>query len=82
MYAPPRTSPLRFAIAAVTWLVAMALVLLGGVVGGTGRVVLTIVGIVLLVAAVAYVGLQLWWLARLQQRSRPSDRDRGSPPPS
>jgi hypothetical protein len=58
----------------------MAMILLGGIVGGTGRVVLTVFGIVLLLLAVAYIGLQVWWLNRVQQRARASQSDPGSPP--
>jgi hypothetical protein len=72
MYAPPSPSPLRFAVAAVAWLVAMAMLLLGGIVKGTGQAVLTVLAIVLLVLAVAYVGLQVWFLARAQKSPGPA----------
>jgi len=73
MYAPPPPSPLRFAFAVLGWLVAMGLLLAGGIVGGTGRIVLTVLAIVLLVLAVAYVGLQVWYLSRAQRGPRAAD---------
>jgi predicted Kef-type K+ transport protein len=72
MYAAPPPSPLRFAFAVVTWLVAMGMLAAGGIVGGTGRVVLTVLAIVLLVLAVAYVTLQIWYLNRAQRGPRPA----------
>lgn len=75
---PP--SSLRLAVAALIWVVAMAMLLLGGIVGGTGRVALTAAAIVLLLLAVAYIGLQVWYLNRIQKGSGPrtADRDPGS----
>ena len=67
MYAAPSPSRLRFLVAAVAWLVAMAMLAAGGIVGGIGRVVLTILALLLLVLAVAYVGLQVWYLNRAQR---------------
>jgi hypothetical protein len=81
MYRAPKASPLRIAVAVVTWFLALATFVAGDIVGGTGRVVLTVLGIVLLLAAVAYVGLQLWWLNRVQQRSRAPDGDHRPLPP-
>lgn len=72
MYAAPSPSPLRFVFAALAWVVAMALLLIGGVVKGTGQAVLTVLAIVLLVLAVAYVGLQVWYLNRAQSRPGPA----------
>ncbi|MGP8160812.1 MAG: hypothetical protein ACLQGJ_06265 [Candidatus Dormibacteria bacterium] len=80
MNGSPGPSRLRIAFATVVWVVAMAMILLGGIVGGTGQVVLAVFGIVLLLLAVVYIGLQVWWLNRLQQRSRASPSDPGSPP--
>ena len=80
MNGSPSPSRLRIAFATLVWVAAMAMILLGGIVGGTGRVVLTVFGIVLLLLAVAYIGLQVWWLNRVQQRARASQSDRGSPP--
>ena len=58
----------------------MAMLLVGGVVGGTGRVALTAVAIVLLVLSVAYIGFQVLYLNRAQKGSGPrtADRDPGS----
>ncbi|MGA2282101.1 MAG: hypothetical protein ABSH07_00230 [Candidatus Dormibacteria bacterium] len=80
MNGSPSPSRLRIAFATLVWVAAMAMILLGGIVGGTGRVVLTVFGIVLLLLAVAYIGLQVWWLNRVQQRARASQSDPGSPP--
>ena len=77
MYAAPSPSPLRFAAAAVGWLVAMAMLVAGGIVGGTGGVLLIVLAIVLLVLAIAYVGLQIWYLNRAQQGPGPA----GTQPP-
>jgi membrane protein YdbS with pleckstrin-like domain len=73
-------SSLRLAVAALGWVAAMAMLLLGGIVGGTGRVALTAAAIVLLLLAVAYIGLQVWDLNRIQKGSGPrtADRDPGS----
>ena len=57
--------------AVVAWLIAMAMLLTGGIVGGTGRILLDVLAIVLLVLAVAYVGLQVWYLTRAQRDSGP-----------
>jgi hypothetical protein len=58
----------------------MALLLIGGIVHGTGQVALTAVAIVLLLLAVAYVVLQVWYLNRIQKGGDPrtADRDPGS----
>jgi len=45
----------------------MAMLLIGGIVGGTGRIALTVAAIVLLLLAVAYVGLQVWYLNRARR---------------
>lgn len=45
----------------------MALLLIGGIVHGTGQVVLTAAAIVLLLLSVAYVILQVWYLNRIQR---------------
>jgi hypothetical protein len=57
----------------------MAMLLIGGIVGGTGRIALTVAAIVLLLLAVAYVGLQVWYLNRAQKGSGPrtAGRDPG-----
>jgi len=65
-------------VAAAAWVVAMAMLLLGGIVKGTGQIVLTVLAIVLLVLAVAYVGLQVWYLNRAQSRPG-SDREARRP---
>jgi predicted lipid-binding transport protein (Tim44 family) len=73
-------SYLRFAVAALGWVAAMVMLLIGGVVGGTGRVALTAAAVVLLVLSMAYIGLQVFYLNRAQKGSRPrtADRDPGS----
>ena len=80
MKSPQAPSSLRVAVAALGWIVAMAMLLIGGIVGGTGRVALTAGAIVLLVLSVAYIGFQVWYLNRAQKGSRPrtADRDPGS----
>jgi predicted lipid-binding transport protein (Tim44 family) len=80
MKSPQAPSSLRVAVAALGWIAAMAMLLIGGIVGGTGRVALTAGAIVLLVLSVAYIGFQVWYLNRAQKGSRPrtADRDPGS----
>jgi predicted lipid-binding transport protein (Tim44 family) len=79
MNSPQAPSPLRVAVAALGWIVAMAMLLVGGIVGGTGRIALTAAAIVFLLLSVAYIGLQVWYLNRAQKGSRPqtSGRDPG-----
>ena len=79
MNSPQAPSPLRVAVAALGWIVAMAMLLIGGIVGGTGRIALTVAAIVLLLLAVAYVGLQVWYLNRAQKGAGPrtAGRDPG-----
>ncbi|MGD0448081.1 MAG: hypothetical protein ABSB36_05620 [Candidatus Dormibacteria bacterium] len=71
MNSPQPPSSLRFIVAALGWVVAMALLLIGGIVGGTGRVALTAAAILLLLLSVAYIGLQVWYLNRVQKTSGP-----------
>ncbi len=61
-------------MAVAVWIVAMVMLLLGGIVGGTGRVVLTAASIVFLLLAVAYIGLQIWYLNRLSRGPGPTSR--------
>ena len=69
-------SSLRLAVAALGWVAAMAMLLLGGIVGGTGRVALIVAAIALLLLSVAYIGLQVWYLNRIQKGSGPRTADR------
>ena len=72
----PSPAPLRIAVAAGSWVAAMALLLIGGIVGGTGRVVLTTAAIGLLFFSLVYIGFQVWHLNRLQKGPGPRTADR------
>jgi hypothetical protein len=54
----------------------MALLLIGGIVGGFGRIALTAAAIGLLILSVAYIGFQVWHLNRLQKGPGPRTADR------
>jgi hypothetical protein len=76
MNSPRTPSPLRFGIAALGWVAAMVILLIGGIVGGNGKTLLTGLAIGLLALSLVYIFLQIVYLNRAQKGSGPRTADR------